>query len=235
MDCFNFMKKYPVLVYLLLAMGAPGAAFAQQRYDYLEQAGVGAALYRAPEAAKYPYRYEGTQYAYSEEFVKGDVRYNNVTYKGVLLNLSASMDELHIMAPMGMIVLALDKRWVDHFTLGDREFVAAMGDNAVDGLQEGYYEVLHEGRALLLKKHIKKIKVTRHETKGIYREFESLNRYYAVKDGIPYPVVRKSDLIKLYAGKKREIKDMVRRGNGIYNGRDNRERLFTAIMEVVDK
>lgn len=228
-------KKCPVLACMLLAIGVSGGAFAQQRYDYLGQAGAGAAIYRAPEAVKHQFVNEGTQYAFSDEFVTGSVRYNNVTYNGVSLNLSANLDELHIMAPTSKIVLALDKRMVEHFTLGEKKFVAFMGDNAVDGLQDGYYQVLHEGGALLLKKHIKKVKVTKHEIKGIYREFEPLCRYYAVKDGIPYQLARKGDLIKLYAGKKKEIKEMLKRSNGIYSGKENREKLFAAIMEIADK
>ena len=41
--------------------------------------------------------------------------------------------------------------------------------------------------------------------------------------------------MKLYAGQKRAVKEMLKKSGGTLNGKENRERLFTAIMKVVDK
>ena len=229
------MKNCIIMASLFLSIAASSAVYAQQRLDYLGQAGVGAVLYRAPEAPKLPYGFEGTQYVYSEKFEEGTLRYNDVTYSGISLNLNANADELHIMVPTSMVVLELDKRWVEWFTMGEKKFIAAGGKNRFEGLQEGYYQILHNGEGMLLKKHIKRIKVTKHEVKGIYREFEPLERYYAVKDGVAFQVARKGDLMKLYAGQKRAVKEMLKKSGGTLNGKENRERLFTAIMKVVDK
>ena len=204
------------------------------KYDYLGEAGLDAAIYRGPEAPKYPFLFEGTQYAYTDEFEVGTVVYNGVEFRGVHLNLSASSDELHLKILKSGIVIELEKRLVESFTIGERQFLALQGKDAVKGLAAGYYEVLHNGKSLLLKKNIKKVAVRKHEEKGIFRQFEIANRYYLVKDGVAGHVFMSGDIVKRFVEMKKELKAFVKKNKDKYHGSENRERFYMAIVDYAD-
>ena len=210
------------------------AGWSQEKYDYLGEAGLDAAIYRGPEAPKYQFLFEGTQYAYTDEFEEGTVLYNGVEYRGVHLNLSASSDELHLKVIKSGIVIELEKRLVEGFAIGERQFLALHGDKAVEGLAQGFYEVLYSGKNLLLKQNVKKIAVRKHEHKGIFRQFEPANRYYVVKDGVPGQVLRVGDVVKMFDENKKELKDFIKKNRDKYFGPENREKFFKAVIEAAD-
>ncbi len=229
------MKKTLAGILLFIALGYANFGLSQEKYDYTGQVGLNAAIFRGPEAEKYPFKVEGTQYAYSEEFGLGRVLYNNVEYGNLLLNLSINKDELHLKIKESGIVMELDKRLVEDFTIGERKFVKVGQESGIGGIPDGYYEVLYSKKDLLLKKSTKRINVRKHEGKGIYREYEKVDRYYAVKDGVAVQITKRGDFAKLYEERKKEIKDFIRETKDMYPGEENRERFFISIMGVADK
>lgn len=227
--------KTSIATILLVALGTvAGMSQEQVKYDYLGEAGLDATIYRGPEAPKYPFLFEGTQYAYTDEFEVGTVLYNGVEYRGVHLNLSASSDELHLKVLKSGIVIELEKGLVEGFTIGERQYLALQGSNAVEGLAPGFYEVLHGGKSLLLKKNVKKIAVRKHDEKGIFRQFESANKYYVVKDGTSGQVLRVGDVVKMFEENKKELKAFVKKNRDRYFGSENREKFFKAVIGVAD-
>lgn len=227
--------KTAIAAILMVALGSV-AGWSQEnvKYDYLGEAGLDAAIYRGPEAPKYPFLFEGTQYAYTDEFEEGTVIYNGVEFRGVHLNLSASSDELHLKVLKSGIVIELEKRLVEGFTIGERQYLALQGNNAVEGLAPGYYEVLHSGKSLLLKKNVKKVAVRKHEEKGIFRQFEAANKYYVVKDGTPGHILRVGDMVKMFDENKKELKGFVKKNRDRYFGSENREAFFKAVIGAAD-
>ncbi len=231
----NLSLKTAIAAILLVALGSvAGWSQDKGKYDYLGEAGLDASIYRGPEAPKFPFLFEGSQYAYTNEFEEGTVLYNGVEYRGVHLNLSASSDELHLKVLKSGIVIELEKRLVGGFAIGEREYLSLQGDNAVDGLAPGFYEVLHSGRSLLLKKNVKKIAVRKHEEKGIFRQFESANKYYVVKDGTSGQVLRVGDIVKMFDENKKELKGFVKKNRDRYFGSENREKFFKAVIGAAD-
>ncbi|MBQ2132719.1 MAG: hypothetical protein II202_01380, partial [Bacteroidales bacterium] len=217
--------KTAIAAILLVALGTvAGWSQEQVKYDYLGETGLDATIYRGPEAPKYQFLFEGTQYAYTDEFEEGTVLYNGVEYRGVNLNLSASSDELHLKVLKSGIVIELEKRLVEGFTIGERQYLALRGNNVVEGLAPGFYEVLHSGKSLLLKKNVKKIAVRKHEEKGIFRQFESADKYYVVKDGAYGQVLRVGDIVKMFDENKKELKGFIKNNRDRYFGSENREK-----------
>ena len=233
MKSLNLKTAIAAILFVALCSVA-GWSQEQDKYDYLGEAGLDAAIYRGPEAPKYQFLFEGTQYAYTEEFEEGTVLYNGVEFRGVHLNLSASTDELHLKILKSGIVIELEKRLVESFTIGERQYLALQGENVVDGLAAGYYEVLHSGKSMLLKKNVKKVAVRKHEEKGIYRQFEEANKYYVVKDGEQRHVLRVGDIVKMYEENKKELKGFVKKNKDRYFGSQNREKFFKAVIGAAD-
>ena len=231
----NLDLKTAIAAILLVALGTvAGWSQEQVKYDYLGEAGLDATIYRGPEAPKYPFLFEGTQYAYTDEFEEGTVLYNGVEYRGVNLNLSASSDELHLKVLKSGIVIELEKRLVEGFTIGERQYLALRGNNVVEGLAPGFYEVLHSGKCLLLKKNVKKIAVRKHEEKGIFRQFESADKYYVVRDGAYGQVLRVGDIVKMFDENKKELKGFIKNNRDRYFGSENREKFFKAVIGAAD-
>lgn len=229
------MKKlFPVLLCGLFLVHS-GFLYSQEKYDYLQRAGLNAAIFRGPEAVKYQFRYQGTPYAYTETFSLGWLVYNGVKYEGVELNLNAHRDELHLKITSSGIVLELDKDIVGDFVIGSRKFLTLAGKNAVEGLPEGYYQVLYKGGATLLKKNIR----TFHERlqssgNGVFRYFDQSNRYYLLKDGQVYPVVRNKDFARIYKENKKAVKGFIRQNRMRFVEMEEKDPAFVAIMEFAD-
>ena len=121
-----------------------------QAQDYQQYAGGLSTLYRGRMQNMYPYRFNGTYYLQTRKFGTGSVQYNGKRYDNVLLNLDAYSQEL-VTKPTenaGTVVLFRDQ--VAWFTLGDRRFVNLryMGYKEAE---EGYYEVLRDGKEPLLR------------------------------------------------------------------------------------
>lgn len=210
--------------------------YSQEKYDYLQEAGLNAAIFRGPEVVKYQFRYQGTPYAYTETFYAGSIVYNGVKYEGVELNLNAHRDELHLRIPSSGIVLELDKTITGNFTIGRHIFVNLMGDDAVAGLQQGYYQVLYRGNDTLLKKNIR----TFHERlqtsgKGVFRYFDKSDKYYLLKDGEVFPITWNKDIARAYKENKKEIKAFIKRNKVKFMDMEEKDPAFVAIMEFADK
>ena len=90
---FVLMKRVIKVFVLLLFVLQAVASYAQEKYDFVKEAGASAALFRGVEFERYPFRYKDSPYAYSEEFNLGEIVFNDVKYSGVFLNLNAHKDE----------------------------------------------------------------------------------------------------------------------------------------------
>lgn len=166
----------------------------------------------------------------------GSLVYNGVKYEGIELNLNAHKDELHLKITSSGVVLELDKNIVGEFVIGRRQFVTLVGEKAVEGLPQGYYQVLFKGGDLLLKKNIR----TFHERlqtsgSGVFRYFDQSNKYYLLKDGKVYPISRNKDFAKVYRENKKEIKGFVRHNRMKFLDMDDKDLVFVAIMEFANK
>lgn len=210
-------------------------SFGQDNGDFIKKAGLNATVYRGAGAEAYPFRYQGSPYAYSDAFMEGTLTYNDVEYLGLLLNLNAHKDQLHLRIPSSGRIIELDKRLVEKFTIGNRRFAAFMGETAMAGLSEGFYEVLYKGKDMLLKKNIRRY-YERLQTsgKGVFRYFDPTNRYYIVKDGIPVQISRMKDFAKVYKEEKKAIKGYIRKNKIRFIDMEDIDLVFMEIMSFTD-
>lgn len=211
------------------------ASYAQEKYDFVKQAGIGATLFRGVEFERYPFRYKDSPYAYSEEFNLGEIVFNDVKYSGVFLNLNAHKDELHLKITTNGKILELDKGLVERFTIGERKYVALIGANAVEGVSEGFYEILYSGKEILFKKNVKKYNERLQSSEqGAYRYFYPSNRYYILKDGVMIPVSSAKQFKKVYKDKKDAISKFIRKNRIRFIDINDKDFIFKEIISFVD-
>lgn len=230
------MKNNMFYGIFLLALLFSSGLCAQQPDSFLEEAGINAAIFRGAEAEKYNFKYQETPYAYSETFLLGTLKYNDVEYVGLLLNVNSHKDELHLKVEQLGKVLELDKRLVEKFTIGNRKFELFMGETAVEGLEDGFYEILYRGHDMLVKKNVRKYneRLQASGDKGAFRFFDAMNRYYVIKGGTPVKITRMKDIAKVYKEEKKAVKAFIRKNKVRFIDMDNQDMAFMEIMAFVD-
>lgn len=188
---------------------------------YLQQAGGSALLYRGHIANSYPMAYNGTYFWESPVFVQGSVTYNGRVYRDVRLNIDAVRQDLLVESPaVNIDSKVLAREFVERFSLGARPFLnlrKVLGPEAPDG----YWEVLYDGRVKLVKQISRSL---RKDVDGSlwaqagYEEghvntgggalmtFVRTVRYgYITEEGSFVPVRKRSDILRYYKDRKREI------------------------------
>ncbi|MBO7269128.1 MAG: hypothetical protein J6U83_05165 [Bacteroidales bacterium] len=217
------MKTTRFVILLLLVLGFAGGACAQD---------FNIPVFRGELAEKYNFPIDGTVYAYSDEFETGEVVFNGKLYTGLMMNLNAHRDELLVAICSTGERMALRRDLVGDFIVGKRNYTSLCGERAVKGLQQGYYQVLHRGDDMLLKR-IHKTVSDRIEsfTRQTVKVFTTKHRYYLVKDGKVYTIKNERGLAKFYRQDKDRIKDYVKRNRGMRVERDD---LLQGIMELME-
>ena len=107
-------------------------------------------IYRGKLPGIYPYKYNGTYYWHTKEFLKGDVLYNGKLYRNVSLNVNASSQELEVRPVEKTSAMVVFRDQVAWFTMGSVLFVNLRYLGYPEA-PEGYFEVLRDGSVPLLR------------------------------------------------------------------------------------
>lgn len=154
---------------------------------------------------------EGHQFFSSRDFVQGSVSMSGKTFNNPALRFKLDLvnDELLLSADMST-VLQLNKEMVDFFTLDfegrTARFVKleAGSDNPLDG----YYHVLHNGTTKLYVSYRKELRLR--TSVGERDTFIQSHTVYLVKEGIPYKIAGRADLLRLLADKRIQLRKHIR-------------------------
>lgn len=237
------MKHIPFCIFIILfalfgnmlsAQESQTAPFVED-YDYLSDAKIDAVIFRGPIYVKYPYRFDGTFYAYSDEFLESRINYNGKEFKGVKLNLNANRDELYIQMYGAGMIIVLEKDYVKDFSLGERNFINHTEGDGIEGLEYGYYELLYKGKDMLLKK-IKQNFNEKFDNVGsaTLKSFYPAYTYYVVKDGKAVTLKGRSAFAKIYKPYKGQINGFIKERRLKFAGKEANDKVFTLIMEYID-
>lgn len=231
------MKKLFLLLSILMGAGCFTYVSAQDVEEYIRQAKENAVVFRGPTPIKYPFRFNGSFYAFEDKFVPGELWYNHKYYKNVLLNLNANRDELYIKVYNSATMVVLDKNLVEKFTLGDKTFLNVSAKYPVGNMAPGYYQILYKGKDQLFKKIEKRYyeRVGLTDQNGVFRSFEGYYTYIILKDGIAYPFSQAGAFSKIYKGKKNEIKKFRKVNNMKFIEVGRQDDSFKSIMQFIDE
>lgn len=125
---------------------------------------------------------EGTPFLYSY-LQPGSVDYDGKHYTDTELLYDVVKDELVLLHYNGSARIQLIKSRVEAFSLAGKNFINVKADKSNEwGLNEGYYEVIHRGNNLLLKKNLKVLQTSYTSQNGRVDVFDR-QKYYLVKNG----------------------------------------------------
>ncbi len=213
------MKRYFTLLLVLLAH------IALQGQDF------NIPVFRGELAQRYNYPLEGTVYAYSDEFQEGTLEFNGKHYSGLMMNLNAHRNELQVRIGTTGESIAVKRILVGDFTIGKRNFTALYGERGIKGLAEGYYQVLHRGKDMLLKQIYKSVfERTDFITRDVIKVFTTRTRYWLVKDGKVTGIRDGNDLAGIYREHKDEVKRYLKGHKG-----EEKDVSLQAIMELIEE
>lgn len=155
----------------------------------------------------YPPMSHGIPYYKTMGWQKGSILYGGVWYTDVSIIYDPIAEQLVVRNPRYLSLTVFGER-VQEFQIEDDRFVRLYPD-ADNVIKEGFYRVLVEGAVTIYQRHIKLIK---EEVKADQLELnvETVNRYYAFRDGHFYPVSKQKSLLALLKDKRQAIQQHLR-------------------------
>ena len=138
------VKRFFAFLAVLLSLAATAVAQEDPESAY-------ATIFRGKLPGIYPYKFNGTYFWDRKEFLKGDVMYNGKLYRDVSLNVDAASGDLLVRPLDNASPVVAFQDQVAWFTMGNTLFV----NLRYLGWKEapaGYFEVLRDGQAPLLRK-----------------------------------------------------------------------------------
>ena len=177
--------------------------------QYHRSRGEQSALYNGVQHIGYSPLIEGHAYYESQEWKKGWINYNGVVYTNVLLKYDLLKDEVVIQYFDGFHAVSLLSEYVKQFYLPGHTFVRIERDS-ISKLPSGFYEKLNAGAISTFIKKTKNIKEDI-ESRQIKRSFIDVDFYYALKNGIYYPINNQRSMLNLVGNKQKEIKKYLRK------------------------
>ncbi len=174
---------------------------------------------------------KGDPYLFSKEFLNGSVTISGRTFQNNQLHYDIAKDEVIILTNKKLI-LQLNKELTEAFTLDwngkTYRFVRFKSDST--SVLNGYMNELYKGKSALYVKHTKKIVEGAVEDK--YDGFVESLSIVVVKDGIPYQVRTKRQLLSLFKENKQKLTGYIRSNKLSVKGND--PFTFVPVIEYYD-
>lgn len=177
---------------------------------YNEFITVHSGLINGSEYAEPPYNDSQFPFYQQLDWLSGSVVYNDELYTGVSLMYDVSSDNLVAENPNNGQEIQLVKAKVSSFTIDGDEFVNMRLQQLAGLPQEGFYQILYDGKSTVLVKHVKAFEEKIENSQLVYYYVEK-KRFY-VQAGENYVrVSRKGDILKLFRDRKDEVRNYMRK------------------------
>ena len=202
------------------------------------------ALYRGRVSRQYAGNYNGTPYWDNTGFKTGDVIFNGVLYKDVLVDVDAALGEVNVKLSEDSAPVSPDLNQVPFFTKGGQTFVN-LRYLGVPEAKEGFYEILYDGDAAVLKSVEKTLhKDARNHSRDIgyddphYRDeilsyYQAKIEYWFVQDDRIKKLHGKRGLFGQYKDRRKEIRSIVSR-NGLDSRELSPEYYYSSVMPLIE-
>jgi len=147
-------------------------------------------------------RIEDHPFAYTDEWQKGTIWYDGVTYHDITYKYDTYMQELIVVTPRSIPVRVVSER-VQRFDFGPQSFIRHNADKD-QVLKTGFYQQLETGVVSIFV-HRHKIIQEKIVQNTLERKFISLDSYYALKDGRYHPINNQKSLLNLMSDNKQAV------------------------------
>lgn len=183
-------------------------------------------IYNGREHIAYPLFTSGHAYYLTNEWQQGTLEYRNTFYSSVFLKYDLIKNELIIRHFNGLTAITLFTPRIQCFSIAGKSFIR-VGENDRLLLPSGFYEEVVTGKIGFYIKRTKQIDENL-TTAGVERKVLEKDSYYALKDGIVFPIKKEKNILELMKDKKGEIKNDLRRKGLSY--KHNTEEALTEIV-----
>jgi len=166
-----------------------------------------ARLFNGVEYTEYLARNDEFPFFLSDDWIFGDVLYDDEWYENVPLEYDIRIDQVvtEHMLNGAKIQLIADK--VDRFVISGHTIVRLYGTKT-NGIATGFYDMLYDGPTKVYVRREKNLQESI-ESQVIVARFEEKNHIYMVKDGVFYPVKKKGSVLDVLKDRKSEVKSFM--------------------------
>ena len=196
------MKEMRYILMLTLLLVPFGARAQDDGAFYQDAVGASSMLWRGHKAYAYPSLVDGTPWWDDMTFMPGAVVYNGRTYTNVLLNIDAVRQDLVARDAASGVEKVVWREGVTRFHMGGKAFLhlrALYGE----GMPSGYWQVLYDGHAKLVKQVSKKLGK---DESGLSCVRAEVRYGHIAADGTWTPLTRRNQLQKLYPSLRSDIR-----------------------------
>ena len=172
-------------------------------------------------------------YLITDEYRKGTLSFEGRVYPDIMLRLNQNISELIVLSPKGNLPVVIPRERLDYAVI-DSFYIVYQKPLSLKGLMlpEGYYIRTYNGKCQVWNREVFFLSYFT-EYFDLFYTFESTKRIYIVMDGVYYPVKNKRSVLKLFASRKKEIKEFIKQTGLSF--RDNQENAIIAIAGYYDK
>ncbi|MGN7786594.1 hypothetical protein ACTJIJ_18820 [Niabella sp. 22666] len=165
----------------------------------------------------------------TRDFIKGDISYKNILYKGVLMNYDVYKDKLLIQHPVNYKIFEVQQKDIAWFDLTPHRFSAIQFTEK--GLRPGFYEVVYNGRkSAVYGKHSKELSQDLSEN-ATRHSFVSRCIYYVYRDGQSFRITTMKNLLQAY--KNEEVKSYIK--NKKFNVKKDMQTVLKSVALYYDQ
>jgi hypothetical protein len=180
---------------------------------YMHQVKGEIPLYNGTAYTEYNSLVEEHPYFLSDDWINGTIYYDNDKYEEIPLQFDIRTAEKVITehGTSGQKIQLISER-ISSFTLGTHRFIR-LEKKETDRFKgaPGFYQVLVEGEHVtLLAKHTKTLQ-KRFSSYLVVAEFETITKYYFLKEGRYFPVKRKGSVWDVLHDKKNELRQEMKK------------------------
>lgn len=154
---------------------------------------------------------DGHPYLDTAKLTTGNVFYDGMPYREVLMLYDIVKDELIVQHFNKVFYIQLVQSKVDEFDILGRKFLHLGKDSTQKAnVKNGFYELLYNGNIKLYARRIKTIQEYIPDMQVERRVFSN-NRYFIFKDGAYHEVFNQSSVLKVLADKKNMLRQALRK------------------------
>jgi hypothetical protein len=229
-SCFLFLSTIT-----LAQTGVRDTAFVDQSIAFAREAHGNktrkqSPLYNGSQYAVYDPMEDEHPYFLKDDWIDGTIVYSGEQFDNISLMYDISSDKVIAEHFAGAAVELITAK-VTTFTLDGHVFrMFKKSDDTRKFINEGFYEVLYDGKIKILKRHVK-VYTEMLRSLDIIKEYQEKRHYYVVKNNAFYSIGSRASLTKILGDKKRELRRYSRE-NRLKFGKD--ENIFIKLAKYYD-
>jgi hypothetical protein len=174
---------------------------------------------------------DGDPYFFSDDWVDGDVFYDDQLYKNVALRYNIFSDKVVIEHSQIHTSIELIEEKIKYFIINEHLFIRLTPQEISGPLKEGFYNLLYAGESKVYVKRYKDIKEII-DQKSKTTQFLDRKKTYLFKDGQYLSISGKKSLINALVDKKNDVKRFISENR--INYKKNPEPALVSIAKFYD-